>query len=99
MPEEFAGVMNMLDPLQMRIFHQRDLVETGHHLAHGLEGRVQLGQRGHIGAGAHIFVMGQNGQPVAIDHRHDRARKAIVGPGPRQRDAGFPPPGHRPSRG
>ena len=76
-----ARVVDMRDPLQMRVFHHRDLVEAGHGFAHILEGRLQGGERRHIGAGAHVFVTVQNGQAVAVGHRDDGFGKAVVRPG------------------
>ena len=82
-------MVDVVDAFQMRVFHQRDLVETGHHFAHFLKRRLERSKALHISAGAHVFVMVQNGQAVLVAHRHNRFRKAVVGPSGRGTALGF----------
>ena len=76
-----AGVVDVVDPLQMRVFQDRHRVEAGHHLAHVLEGGLQRAERLHVGAGAHVFVAVEDRQAVAVADR----RSPISRSGPRPR--------------
>ncbi|MGO8484759.1 hypothetical protein AB9F39_36660, partial [Rhizobium leguminosarum] len=42
------------------------------HLAGHLEGRIEGGERLHIGSGAHVFVLCQDLQAVLVPDRDDR---------------------------
>ena len=76
-----AGVVDMGDPLQMRVFHQGDAVEAGHDLSHLFEAGLQRPKALHVGLGAHVFVMAQNGQAVLIGDGQHRSGEAPLFPG------------------
>ena len=66
MPEELPAWWTWLIRSRCGIFHDRDLVEAGHHLAHVLEGGLQRAKRLHVGAGAHVFVVVEDRQAVLV---------------------------------
>ena len=54
-----AGVMHVVDRLDLRMRLHRDRVEAAH-LAHLHEGRLQRGQRLHGGRRPHVLVLGED---------------------------------------
>ena len=77
-----AGVVDVVDALEVRVLQDRHRVEAGHHLAHLLERRLERAERLHVGAGAHVLVAVEDRQAVDVLHRHDRAGEAALLPGP-----------------
>jgi len=61
-------VVDVVDLFQMRVFHQRDLVETGHDFAHVLKRCLQAPQRLHVGLRTHEFIVIQDRQTVLVAH-------------------------------
>ena len=72
-------MVDVVDCLEVRVFHQRDFVETRHHLAHILEGGLQRAQSLHVGSGSEVFVTLEDRQAVDVFHRDDRLVEAPVG--------------------
>ena len=68
--------MDMINPLQMRVFHQRHLIKPRHALAHIFESGLERTKALHIGGGAHVLVVIKDHQPVLIAHRDDRGAKS-----------------------
>ena len=83
------GVVDVADPLKMRILHHRDLVEAGHCLTHVLEGGLEGTKGLHVGAGAHVFVGGEDRQTVLVADRQDGFGKPPFGPSLRGAALGF----------
>ena len=54
------------------------------HFAHHHEGRVERGQRLHVGAGAHVFVAVKDGDTILVLYRNDRVLEAAFFPGLRR---------------
>ena len=77
-------MVDVVDPLQMRVFHQGNLVETRHRLAPFLERGLQAAKALHVGARAHVFVAVQDGQAVDVLDRHHRFREPARRPGRRR---------------
>ena len=75
-----ARVVDVIDPLKMRVFQHRNLVEAGHLLTHHREGGVQRAEALHVGAGAHVLVAIQNGQAVLVLDGDDRFLETVVFP-------------------
>ena len=76
-----AGVVDVVDPLEVRVLQDRHRVEAGHGLAHVLERGLERAERLHVGAGAHVLVAVEDRQAVDVADRHDRAGEAVVLPG------------------
>ena len=75
-----AGMVHVIDGLDLGMRLHGDRIEAAH-LAHLHEGRLQLRQRLHAGAGAHVLVLGQDGQPVDVPDREHRAGETPLVPG------------------
>ena len=58
-----AGVVDVVDALDFRVGHDADGFEAAHFTRH-LEGRIERGQRLHVGAGAHMLVAVEDRQAV-----------------------------------
>ena len=81
-----AGMVDVIDLLKMRIFHQRHLVETGHDLAHLLEGLALSLRRDRPRMsvpGRMYSSRSMHGQAVLIDNRDDGSSRNGYRPRPR----------------
>ena len=76
-----AGVVDVVDPLEVRVLQDRHGVEAGHGLADVLERRLERAEGLHVGRGPHVLVAVEDRQAVDVAHRHDRLREAVVRPG------------------
>ena len=65
-------MVDVIDLLKMRVFHQRNRIKARHLLAHHLEGWVQRTKCLHICAWTDLFVLGQDFETVMVTDRHDR---------------------------
>ena len=73
-------MVDVVDPLKMRVFHQGHFIKARHHLAHVLERRLQRTEHLCGRARAHVFVVVEDGETVLVDHRHHGFGKAVVVP-------------------
>ena len=74
-----AGVMDVIDVFDVRMRLDGDRIEAAE-FAHLHERRLQRGERLHGRARTHVLVLGQDGQPVDVLDRHDRAIEAALVP-------------------
>jgi hypothetical protein len=79
-PGAVARVVYVVDRLELRVLVERDGIESvvAPHLH---EGGPKLGEGVQGRALARVFVAIQDGDPVAVDHRHDRPVEAAFAPG------------------
>ena len=73
-------MMHVLDVFDVGMRLDGHRIETAK-LAHLHERRRQRGERLHGRSRPHVLVLGQNGQPVDVFHRHHRAIEAALVPG------------------
>ena len=74
-----AGMMHVIDILDLGMRRDRDRVEAAH-LAHHHEGGLERGERLHVGRRAHVLVLGEKRDAVHVLHRRDRFREPALVP-------------------
>src|SRR5499427_1756129 len=74
-----AGMVHMIDRLELGMRLYRDRIKATH-LAELHEGRIELRQGLHGGSGAHVLILGEDGEPVHVLDRNNRARETAFVP-------------------
>ena len=75
-----AGVVDVVHFLDFGMLLHGHRVEAAHLAGHD-EGRVERGQRLHVGRRAHVLVMVEDGEAVLVLDRDDRVLEAALVPG------------------
>ncbi len=78
-PRRIAGMMDVINEFHFGVGLNRHRIETAQ-FTHLHKGGLQRGQRLHGRLRPHVLVLRQNGQPIDVLHRHDRAGKAALVP-------------------
>src|SRR5215831_16875366 len=74
-----AGMVHVVDRLELGMCLYRDRIKPTH-LAELHEGRIELRQGLHGGTGPHVFILGEDGEPIHILDRNHRARETALVP-------------------